>query len=162
MILTDAVRTVLKLFFLLDDTGLVPRTKFGKDFIYSLYGAGGAYLIFVIYGLLRSYFVKPYNTEEEKALVLNLVRSYGHSALDYFKIYPDKLFFITEDKKSFVSFRVTRFLAVVLEDPVAPDEEKMKMAIKTFDAYCIENGFVPIYYRVPETSLSVLLQCLVW
>lgn len=154
-VLADAIRAVLKLFFLLDDSGLEPRTLFGKDFIYSLYGSGGTYLIFVIFGLLRPYFVKPFNTDEEKDLVLRLVSLYGRSALDYFKIYPDKLFFITEDKQAFIAFRVTKYLAVVLEDPVAPDEGKMKLAIMAFDDYCVENGFVPIYYRVPETSLPI-------
>ena len=154
-VLTDSLQAVLKLFFLLDFPGLEPLTSFGKYFIYSIYGAGCAYLIFVIYGLLRPYFIKPYNSKEDKELVLNLVSSYGRSALDYFKIYPDKLFFITADRQSFISFRITRYFAIVLENPVVPDVVKMAAAIKAFDSYCSYNGFVPVYYRVPEESLPV-------
>jgi len=154
-VLADSIKAVLKLFFLLDDTGLEPLTEFGRNFIYSLYGAGGAYLVFVIFGLLRPYFTKPFNTDEERSKALELIKAYGRSALDYFKVYPDKLYFLTDDKKSFISFRITRHLAVVLEDPVAPNKEKVKTAIKAFDGYCAENGFVPVYYRVPESSLPI-------
>ncbi len=154
-VLIDSISAVLRVFFLMDDTNLKPLTHFGSDFIVSLYVAGVSYLVFVLVGLLRPYFAKPYNSEEEKELVQKLVKIHGVSALDYFKTYPDKLFFITADQAAFVSFRITRHLAIVLEDPVAADKAQMKNAIMEFDAYCAETGFVPIYYRVPESSLDI-------
>jgi len=38
------------LFFLLGDSNLEPLIAFGRNFIYSVYTAGGIYFIFVLYG----------------------------------------------------------------------------------------------------------------
>jgi phosphatidylglycerol lysyltransferase len=151
----DSIKIVFKLFFLLNDSGLKPQTRFGTLFIETFYWASGAYLLFIAIGLLIPYFRKPYNTEEEIALVKSLAIRYGHSDLDYFKIYPDKLFFLTTNKQAFISFKTTRNIAVALEDPVAENTEAMKDAIIAFDAYCKEIGLVSIYYRVPTESLPI-------
>jgi phosphatidylglycerol lysyltransferase len=151
----QAIKQVLRLFFTFNNAGINPLTPFARWFIFSLYTAGAAYLVFVLYGLLRPYFREPYNTEEEKALAAELIRKYGHSSLDYFKTYPDKLFFFTPDRQCFVPFKVWRHLAVALEDPVAADPEAMQSAILAFDNYCAENGFTAVYYRVSEESLPL-------
>lgn len=151
----NSVKIVFKLFFLLNDSGLTPQTRFGEIFIETFYWASAAYLLFIAIGLLLPYFRKPYNTEEEIAQVKSLVARYGHSDLDYFKIYPDKLFFLTDDRQAFISFKTTRNIAVVLEDPVAENAKAMKDAVVAFDAYCKEIGLLSIYYRVPEESLSI-------
>lgn len=151
----NSVKIVFKLFFLLNDSGLTPQTRFGEIFIETFYWASAAYLLFIAIGLLLPYFRKPYNTEEEIAQVKSLVARYGHSDLDYFKIYPDKLFFLTDDRQAFISFKTTRNIAVVLEDPVAESAKAMKDAVLAFDAYCKEIGLLSIYYRVPEESLSI-------
>lgn len=151
----QSIKIVFKLFFLLNDSGLTPHTQFGAFFIETFYWAGGAYLLFIAFGLLSPYFKKPYNTQEETELVKTLVERYGRSALDYFKTYSDKLFFICPNKHAFISFKTVRNIAVVLEDPVAENTNAMKDTILAFDAYCKEIGLVSIYYRVPLESLPV-------
>ncbi|WP_242917208.1 phosphatidylglycerol lysyltransferase domain-containing protein [Pontibacter liquoris] len=153
--LAQSIRQVLRLFFTFDNAGIDPRTPFARWFIFSLYSAGAAYLVFVLYGLLRPYLQKPFNSAEEKALAATLTGKYGHSSLDYFKTYPDKLFFFTPDRQAFVSFKVWRHVAIALEDPVAAMPEAMKAAIQAFDRYCAQNGFITAYYRVSEENLPV-------
>lgn len=153
--LDQAIRQVLRLFFTFDNAGITPLTPFAHRFIFSLYSAGAAYLVFVLYGLLRPYLQKPFNSDDEKALASTLIGKYGHSSLDYFKTYPDKLFFFTPDRQAFVSFKVWRHVAIALEDPIAADPEAMKAAIQAFDDYCSENGFISAYYRVPEENLPL-------
>lgn len=151
----NSINIVLRLFFLLSDSGLSPQTRFGELFIESFYWASGSYLLFIAIGLLLPYFRKPYNTKEEVAQVKSLVAHFGHSDLDYFKIYPDKLFFLTANRQAFISFKTTGNMAIVLEDPVAENAEAMKDAVLAFDNYCKKTGLVSIYYRVPEESLSI-------
>ncbi|NEM97441.1 phosphatidylglycerol lysyltransferase domain-containing protein [Pontibacter burrus] len=150
-----SMRQVLRLFFTFDNAGINPLTPFAHWFIFSLYTAGAAYLVFVLYGLLRPYFEQPFNSAEEKALATELTGKYGHSSLNYFKTYPDKLFFFTPDKQAFVSFKVWQHVAIALEDPVAANSETIKAAIRAFDEYCTENGFISAYYRVPEENLPL-------
>ena len=152
--LDQAIVAVIKLFFLVDDSTLVPKTLFGKRFEISIYIAGAALILFVVFSLLKPYFSKPYNTEEDFKTAKDLLKQYGKSALDYFKTYPDKFLFFNKDKTAFISFKITRHFAIVLEDPVAENDDKKLEIINEFEIFCQENGFISAYYRVPESSLT--------
>jgi phosphatidylglycerol lysyltransferase len=150
-----SVKIIFRMFFLFDDSGLRPLTDFGRNFLDSIYVFGGLVLSFIFYSLLRPYFTKPYNSEEDLALASGLVEKYGRSPLDFFKTYPDKIVYIASDRDGFVSFKVTRQFAFVLEDPVCKDAESMKKLLSEFDRFCTENGFVSVYYRIPQGSLEI-------
>lgn len=150
-----AVKTILRMFFLFDSSGLEPKTMFAKEFLYAIYTSGALVVAFIFYNLLKPYFSKPYNSEEDRKLAAELVEKYGNSALDYFKTYPDKFFFFAQDRDGFISFKVTRYFAFVLENPVCKDEVAMSSLIIDFDKFCEENGFINVYYRVNKESLGV-------
>jgi phosphatidylglycerol lysyltransferase len=151
----QALKAVLKLFFLIDYHGMTPLTRFGVRFQDSIYISGAAVLLFVVYSLLRPYVSKPYNSEQDFELARQLLQQYGSSALDYFKVYPDKFLFFNPGKTAFISFKVTRYFAIVLEDPVAGNEAQKMEMIGLFEEFCTQNGFISAYYRVPEKSLSM-------
>jgi phosphatidylglycerol lysyltransferase len=151
----SSLKTIVKLFFTFDSSGLVPHTVFARNFIYTIYFSSVAVLCFIFFSVLKPYFFKPFNSEEEKNLAARIIQKYGDSPLDYFKTYPDKLFFFSEDKDGFISFKVTRNWAVALENPVCRDEETSKELIRCFDQYCMENGWSSLYYRVPGKSLKI-------
>ena len=153
--LETAVKAVLRLSFLLDDQGITPLTRLGRNFLYSFYFAGGGFVLFSLYGLLKPYFAKPYNTPEEKELALELIEKWGKSQLDYFKVYSDKFFFFSSDRQSFLSFKVNSHFAIVLEEPVCSGPDALKSIVKEFDKYCRKNGFVAIYYRVSAWSIKI-------
>lgn len=152
--LLDSIKASFKLFFLLDDNAYVPLTHFGRYFQLSINIAGGGVILFVIFNLLKPYITKPYNSEADFVDAKKLVASYGSSALDYFKTYPDKFLFFNILRTAFISFKVTNHFAIVLEDPVAATVDEKIELIKQFDAFCEENGFVSVFYRVPEESLG--------
>src|SRR5258706_3644998 len=153
--LEAAIKTGLRLFFLSDSPGITPLTDLGRNFLYSFYFAGAGFLLFALYGLLKPYFAKPYNTAEEIELAKALLKKWGKSQLDYFKIYPDKLFFFSSDRQSFLSFKVNRHIALVLEEPVCEGPTAMKAIVREFDKYCKQNGFVAVYYPVPEGRVNL-------
>lgn len=153
--LMSAVKTVLRMFFLFDARGVMPATQLGQFFLYSIYLAGTGYLLIIFYWFLRPHFAKPFNTDEERKLASDLIKKWGKSQLDYFKIYADKLLFFSSDKEGFISFKMHKHMAVVLEDPVCKGPQELKAMVREFDKYCKRNGFVSTYYRVPETSLSI-------
>jgi len=150
-----AVKTNFRLLFLFDSSGLVPQTVFAKNFIYSLYGLSGFTLCFIFFNIVKPYVIRPYNSAEDKKLARSILSKYGKSTLDYFKTYPDKFFFFAEDKDGFLSFKVTRNFAFVLETPVCRNDEALADLIKSFDRFCLENGFISVYYRVPGQSLDI-------
>jgi len=151
----DSVQAVLKVIFFVDDKALNPLTKFGSHFEKSLYAASGLVILFIIFSLLKPYFYKPYNSPEDFTHADSLLIEKGNSALDYFKTYPDKFIYFNESRTAFISFKITRHFALVLEDPVADsDEEKIAM-IRKFEERCKETGFIAAYYRVPHESLGL-------
>jgi phosphatidylglycerol lysyltransferase len=149
----DSVKHMLRMFFLWDDAGLLPQTAFARNFIYSIHTAGTLVLGFILISILKPIFSKPYNTPEEKELAALILQKYSATAADYFKIYPDKLFYIADDRDGFISFKVSRDYAVALGNPVCKDDEAAKELIRSFDKYCLENGLTGVYYRVPKESL---------
>ncbi|MGE5420887.1 MAG: phosphatidylglycerol lysyltransferase domain-containing protein, partial [Chloroflexota bacterium] len=60
-----------------------------------------------------------------------------------------------EGLNAFISYRISRNFAVVLENPVAEDEPAMKKCIRAFSRFCYENSLKDIYYRVPKESLHI-------
>ena len=151
----SSIKAVLKVIFFIDDKALVPLTKFGFYFEKSIYVMSGAIILFILYNLLRPYFIKSYNSQQDFKDADDLLEKCGSSALDYFKTYPDKFIYFNESRTAFISFKVTRHFAVVLEDPISESMAEKIDIIKSFEARCLSNGFITAYYRVPEESLEM-------
>jgi phosphatidylglycerol lysyltransferase len=153
--LWTSIKVILKMFFLFDDSGITPLTAFGQNFLYSIYIFATLVVSFIFYSLIRPYFSKPYNSKEDFILAKELVKRYGKSPLDFFKTYPDKFIFLSKNREGFVSFKMTRYFAFVLENPVCRDDDSLVNLVREFDQFCNENGFVNIYYRIPQGSLNL-------
>jgi len=151
----QSIRFTLQNYFLIGSNELFPADAFSKDFLYSINISGFLSIAFLVYTLVRSYRAKKIVTDEESVQAGELVSSYGKSSLDYFKTYRDKILFFTEDRESFIGYRVSGNFAVVLENPVAGNTTEMRKCIREFDKYCYENGLKCLFYRVPEESLEM-------
>jgi phosphatidylglycerol lysyltransferase len=154
----QSVKNTLANFFLVGNPNLVPQDKFSKDFLYSINAGGFLTMAFLVYTLVRPYVYRGNASDEDISKAQDLLKRYAHTALDYFKTYSDKMVFHQEATEGFISYRVSGTFAVVLENPVACDEETMKKCISLFDNYCYENSLKSIYYRVPEESLPLYLE----
>jgi phosphatidylglycerol lysyltransferase len=154
----QSFRYTLQNYFLIGSADLIPRDAFARDFIYLIKISGFASISFLIYSLVRPYVFKITPTEEERARAKYLTEQFGCSALDFFKTYSDKFIFAPEGITAYISYRVSRNFAVVLEDPVAENREEMKKCVVAFGKYCYDNGLKEIYYRVPKESLPLYLE----
>ena len=148
-----SVKYMFRVFFLFDDTGLVPQTIFAKHFLNTMHVIGALVLGFIIFSLLKPIFTKPYNSPEERELATLILQKYGASATDYFKIYPDKFYYIADDRDGFISFKVKEGYAIALGNPICKDDQAAKNLIRSFDKFCLDNGMTSVYYRVPKESL---------
>jgi phosphatidylglycerol lysyltransferase len=145
----------LQNFFLIGNSELIPRDAFARDFIYLIKISGFASISFLVYSLVRPYVFKITPTDEERSRAKSLTQQFGNSALDFFKTYSDKFIYAPPDINAYISYRVSRNFAVVLENPVSENREEMKKCVSSFGNYCYENGLKEIYYRVPKEDLSV-------
>lgn len=151
----QSIRYTLQNYFLVGSSNLIPLDNFANNFLISIKISGFISFGFLIYTLIKPYILKNSVSIEEKQLANELIEKYGKSALDYFKTYSDKMLFITENKKSFIAYRLAGNYAVVLENPVAETQLEIKNCIIAFDQFCYESGFESIYYRVPESDLEM-------
>jgi phosphatidylglycerol lysyltransferase len=145
----------LQNFFLIGSRDLIPHDAFARDFIYLIKISGFASISFLVYSLVRPYVFKITPTETEIARAKSLTQLYGSSALDFFKTYSDKFIFAPPEINAYISYRVSSNFAVVLENPVAENNDEMKKCIVSFSKYTYENGLRDIYYRVPKECLQV-------
>jgi len=151
----ESVKYSLQNYFLVGSSDLVPLSRFARRFLLSINVSGFISLSFLVYTLIRPYIFKDTASPEELEKPKELVSLYGNSALDYFKTYQDKMIFNPENLNAFISYRTSGNFAVVLESPVAEDENQMQECIRMFDRFCYETGLKSFYYRVPEESLPV-------
>ena len=153
--LFQSIRYCIQNYFLVGSSDLIAHDKFARNFLISINISGFISMSFLIYTLIRPYVLKNNSSEEEHHKSLDLLSKYGKSSLDYFKVYFDKLTFISNELDSFLSYRVSGNYAVVLENPVAENDETMIKCIKAFNRYCYECGLKSVYYRIPECSLPI-------
>ncbi|HLN21029.1 MAG TPA: phosphatidylglycerol lysyltransferase domain-containing protein [Bacteroidales bacterium] len=153
--LRQSVNYTLQNYFLLGSPDLVPYDQFARDFLNLIKISGFGTMALLVYAVARPYIFRAEPSAEEKERAEFLVHKYGRSSLDYFKTYYDKMLFVPEGINAFISYRISKNFAVVLEDPVSENIDEMKKCIAAFKKFCYDNGLKDIYYRVPEESLQI-------
>lgn len=153
--LTQAFTSVIKAFFLFTTSELHPQTRFGQDFLYALYFAGGITISFGLFSFLKPLVYHFQHNKEESYHAKLLVEKYGKSPLDHYKTYYDKLFYFSNTHEAFVSFAVSGNFAIVLETPVCINDEVLHDVIIEFDNYCHDYGLKNCYYRVDEKQVEL-------
>lgn len=153
--LKQSVYSLLRIFFLFDTDDLVPRTHFARYFINSIYTSSIVTILMAVYTIVKPYITKPKTTQEDILKAESLIERYGNSAMDYFKKYPDKIFYFSNTVEGFIAFRTTPVFAVALEKPVCDGEENARIIIREFEGWCEKNGLKPVYYRVSSQDLAI-------
>ncbi len=153
--LAQSIRYTFANFFLIGSPDLIPSRQFALYFINSIQISGFLSIGFLVFTVIAPYVWKSEPNQSELEEARALTQLYGNSALDYFKTYRDKLLFFNHDRNGFISYRVSGNFAVILENPVAPDQEVMRQCLLAFDKYCSDNGLKAISYRIPAESLDI-------
>jgi phosphatidylglycerol lysyltransferase len=150
--LIQSLLHTLKSFLLIEDASLNPVTRFGMEFIWLLRILGFITWSFLLLALFRPHIKKTVINESQQARAMDLLKQFGNSANDYFKVCKDKLFFFSEECDAFIAYRIAGGFAIVLEEPVCDEENKITVLIE-FDRHCQEMGLKPSFYRVDENSI---------
>ena len=142
----------LKSFLLIEDASLHPKTRFGHELIWILRVTGFINWMFLFFSLIAPRFKRHTINESAKEKARFLLEEFGNSAVDYFKVYKDKLIFLSAIHDAFIAYRIAGGFAIVLEEPVC--EEEFKIAVlQEFDKHCRQMGLKPAFYRVDENSI---------
>lgn len=139
-------------FLLLQNPTLHPITRFGREFMVMINALGFLSWGFFFYTLIRPYIFQYSTSNQSLEKAKFYLSQYGSSAVDCFKIYPDKLLFISDEWEGFIAYRIANGFAVVLEEPVCAENRKTDM-LKDFEQHCRRMGLKTAFYRVDEGSM---------
>jgi phosphatidylglycerol lysyltransferase len=92
--------------------------------------------------------------ERERHRARAIVERCGNSSLDYFKWWPDKVFFFSAHDEGVVSYRVVGRVALVLGDPNACDQDAFERLLDGFLDFCTLNDWEPAFHQVTERFLE--------
>lgn len=135
---------------MLDDLTLTPRTHHAGFFLHSLTAMSMIAVAYACYQLFRPALYRLRTAPQERARAEALARDYGRSALDYFKLWPDKSLFFGASGHAFLSYAVAGGFAMVLGDPVGPEDEVAPL-VREFSAFCDHQDWrVAFYQTLPD------------
>ncbi len=143
--------------FLLGGNDLHPLTLFGQEFIWLIRILGFISWGFLLFTLIKPFLKIEVSNESGRERAAFLLSQYGNSSVDYFKIYKDKLFFFSDKHDAFVSYRIANGFAIVLEEPVCAEENKMEVLAEFYEQ-CKKMGLKTAFYRVDENSILLFNQ----
>ena len=150
----DALTRTLREIAFIGNPDLSPRTKFGNWFIDSLHLYGALAAGFAAYSLFRPInFILSIEPKEHE-LAKKILEKHGADALDVYKLTPDKSYFFSNDKSSFIAYRTALNVAISLGDPAAPSENLEELLIQ-FKSFCKENDWRIAFLQVSDRNLQV-------
>lgn len=150
--LQRSLRAAFHCFLLLEDDGLQPVTRFGKEFMSAIRVLGVGAWAFLFYTIIRPYLPKGRQSNAALEKAQFYLSQYGNSAMDHFKVGEDKLLYVSDTWQGFIAYRIASSFAIVLEEPVCAEEVKLSL-LQEFEKQCRKMGLRPAFYRVDEESM---------
>lgn len=150
----DAGLRTIRLMLFVGDQSLVPRTYYAVWFLDSLFWISAAAFLYSGLVLFRPVTYQFRLNRNESALAGQIAGRYGRSGQDFFKHWPDKSYFFSASRRSFLGYRVNNHYALVLGDPVGPAEE-LESTIEEFVGFCHRQGWRVGFHQVGPSGLPV-------
>ncbi|MBS1811772.1 MAG: DUF2156 domain-containing protein [Acidobacteria bacterium] len=91
---------------------------------------------------------------QERSLAHQILQRHGRTALDHFKLWPDKSYFFNPTRDCFIAYRVAANMAVVLGDPVDA-VGKVEDTLRQFQQFCDKQGWSVALHQTQPIWLSV-------
>jgi phosphatidylglycerol lysyltransferase len=163
--LIDGVRRTFAFLSFAGDPHLVPHTRYARWFLDSLLLISITAVVYSLYAIFRPVLYRFRTLPHEREEAAAILTRHGRSSLEVFKVWPDKSYFFSAGRRSFLAYRVGANFALVLADPVGPDEE-IREIIRDFRAHCEENDwrlafhqtlpdFLPLYQELKFKKLKI-------
>ena len=153
----DSIRRTIAALAFASDPALVPRTHFALWFLDSLDLVSVTALVYVLYSLFRPVFYQLRTLPHERDRAAEILDAHGRSSLDPFKLLSDKTYFFSPSNRAFLAYRMAGNFAVVLADPVGPEEE-IAGIIRSFKETCDENDWKLAFYQALPDFLPLYRQ----
>lgn len=149
----DAALRTLRLMLFLGDSSLVPHTPYAVWFLDSLFWILGAAVVYSGLVLFHPVVYQFRVNWLESALAQSIAERHGRTGQDFFKHWPDKSYFFSSNRQSFIGYRVAGRYALALGDPVGPQTE-FAATISEFRDFCQARGWRVGFHQVSAEHLA--------
>ena len=142
----EAIRQTVVMFTQFYNPGVMPATRFARNFVGSIYIVSAVTIGYALIMLIRPVLVRRGPSQEERQKAREIVEAYGCSSLARMLLFNDKLYYLSPGG-SVIGYVVEGRIALTLGDPIGPAED-IPVCISSFDAYCARNDWQAAYYQV--------------
>jgi len=152
--LADALKRTVLIISLVGDTKLTPQTVYAHWFENSIYLMTFMAITYAGLAFFRPIIYRYRTLPLERFRASGILSQYGRSALDFFKLWPDKSYYFNDEGNCFVAYRVGNNCAMTLSDPIGPDG-KVEEMVRDFVAFCSANDWGVAFYQVRPDFLAI-------
>lgn len=152
--LADALVRTLREFSLVGNSDLVIGTRHARWFLDSLDLLGVAAGGFALYSLFRPVAYRLRTLPQQRALMKGLLEQHGGTSLDYFKLWPDKSYFFSADRRCGIAYRTVGGVALALGDPVGAPE-CLEETTRAYLRFCADNGWDTAFHQAQPNMLPI-------
>jgi phosphatidylglycerol lysyltransferase len=145
--LSNALLRTLREFTLVGNSDLTAYTRHARWFLESLRILGLVAAAFGLYSLFRPLAYRLRTLPHERAMAKTILETYGRSPIDYFKLWPDKSYYFSDDQSSFIAYKTAWNVAISLGDPVGPADH-LEGLTRAFMRFCFDNGWTTAFHQV--------------
>jgi phosphatidylglycerol lysyltransferase len=147
------LRTLKELTFV-GNSDLTAHTKFGLWFIESLRLYGALAFLGIAMSAFRPLQYVLVTGPKERELAAQILDQHGRTALDIFKLLPDKSYFFGKDNDSFVAYKTELGVAIALGDPTCA-AAKMDDLLTDYLNLVHENGWKAAFLQTTPDFLPL-------
>lgn len=135
----QAFNQIIVIFTTLKSPDLIPVTRFGHYFVYSIYFVGMSTLSLSLFMLIRPVILRKPASISEYRKATEIVQKYGHTSLARATLFDDKSYFFSNEGVV-ISYALAGRMAVVLGDPIGP-AQFIAESILAFRDFCERNDW---------------------
>ncbi len=144
--LWGAVRQTMVMFTQFYNPGVVPATRFGRDFVSSIYIVSAVTIGYALIMLIRPVLVRKAASYEERQTAKEIIEAHGCSTMARMLLFDDKQYYFSPGG-SVIGYVVEGRIALTLGDPIGPAED-IPQCLRSFKAFCDRNDWEAAYYQV--------------
>lgn len=148
----DAALRTFRLMLFLGDQSLVPHTPYAAWFLDSLYSLSATAFFYSGLVLFRPVVYRFRADSDASIQARAIAERHGRTGQDFFKHFPDKSYYFSPNRQSFLGYRVSGDYALVLGDPVGPEEE-LAATVAGFRDFCRKRGWRVGFHQVSARHL---------
>lgn len=153
--LPAAALQTLRVFFLQDDAGVIPLTRFGRFFTDSIDLIGVSTQLYALLMLLRPIILRGApSTDQQRQLARSILVGHASSSLASFTLLADKSYCFSPSNQSFIAYVPKGRGAIALGDPIGPPEDRIHV-IRGFQHICRLNDWIPAFYQTRPELLAL-------